>query len=544
MGISKTNLGVSVESILKFITGKIPSSHNVITGRDSNDAHPITAITGLQTEVDKVNSINIAQKTVNQKNAQCLAGVIDGQSFTPVANLALPFIPTINNGIDYDETAKTYKLKANITYNIEALVRLISYQGYMYYCLYDYTNSKVIGKAGVCEANVGINQAIIQSFCVITPKTDINVGVKVTSIGGTQTGAKLQNTSYMNIQEMERTIIDPVEYVNSDKGIEDTPVGHILSFIGTTPPAHYINCNGAIFNIVDYPHLSQHIKDQFGTFNYFGGDGITSFAVPDLRNEFLRGYYSDKTEKLSGEIGKHQDSTTMPYFGTRITTAGAGMIWYAKSRMATNNDTFPKNTDGLNYDTKTPLHEPIFNGSNVNATAGWGMASSVTSFTAKPTNVAVLYCIKYEPTYFMNIQGLIEETVLWQGNIGTDTITPVNNTLDLSYPIIDYDKIVAYYYTFATNRYLQSQEIYSADIKKMIDEPSLKYQISLVWGYGSNADFTSILNTSTYQKLSIIQSFSHITKIVGVKYKTSQSADVSYTNQEITNMVEGVYYGN
>ncbi len=521
MGISKTNLGVSIETIKNFITGKIPSSHNVITGRDSNDAHPISAITGLQTEVDKVNSISIAQKTVNQKNAQCLAGVVDGQAFTPTVNLPIPFTPTVNNGIDYDEITKRYKLKANVTYNIEALVRLISYQGYMYYSLHDYTNSKVIGKAGVCEANVGVNQAIIPSFCVITPTTDIDVGVRVTVVGGTQTGAKLQNTSFLNIQEVERTIIDPVEYVNTDKGIEDTPVGHILSFMGTTPPAHYITCNGAIYNIVDYQYLAQHIKDQFGTFNFFGGDGVSTFAVPDLRNEFLRGYYGDKTEKLSGEIGIHQDSTSMPYFGTRITTAGAGMIWYAKSRLSTNNDTFPKNTETLNYDTKTPLHEPVFNGTNVNATSGWGMTSSVTSFTAKPTNVAVLYCIKYEPTYFMSIQGLIEETVLWEGSVGTSNATQVSRSINLTASVLEYDEIGFYYQASIGSAVRLDYNSFPSDrIKNLIESPLSDTHLSLNWGQSPHISFADIDKTSSYSTLDFLMYQSFVTKVVGIKYKT------------------------
>lgn len=46
MGINKSNLGVSVESILNFIKS-IAGTHNSIPGRDNIDAHPISAITGL-----------------------------------------------------------------------------------------------------------------------------------------------------------------------------------------------------------------------------------------------------------------------------------------------------------------------------------------------------------------------------------------------------------------------------------------------------------------------------------------------------------------
>lgn len=50
MGISKTNLGIAIDSIKNFVLSKIPNSHNVINGREENDAHPISSITGLQTD--------------------------------------------------------------------------------------------------------------------------------------------------------------------------------------------------------------------------------------------------------------------------------------------------------------------------------------------------------------------------------------------------------------------------------------------------------------------------------------------------------------
>ena len=132
---------------------------------------------------------------------------------------------------------------------------------------------------------------------------------------------------------MEKTD-DTLQLLTNNVGIEDTPVGHVMAYMGTRPPKHYLACDGSVYNITDYPALSSHILNGFGAVNYFGGDGETTFAVPDLRNEFLRGYHGEKDEQLSGDIGKHQSA----------------------------NDRF---------------------------------------ITSRPTNVAVLYCIKYEHTYYM-----------------------------------------------------------------------------------------------------------------------------------------------
>lgn len=64
-----------------------------------------------------------------------------------------------------------------------------------------------------------------------------------------------------------------------------TPVGDIMAYMGTTPPENYLTCDGAVYNIADYPYLSQHFADNFASANFFGGDGETTFAVPDLRGE-------------------------------------------------------------------------------------------------------------------------------------------------------------------------------------------------------------------------------------------------------------------
>lgn len=184
------------------------------------------------------------------------------------------------------------------------------------------------------------------------------------------------------VQEINRQItIDPLEHVNESQGVEDTPVGHIISHMGTVAPKHYLICDGSEYNIADYPYLAQHMIDNFGTVNYFGGDGTTTFAVPDLRGEFLRGTGTATRDTGSGgEVGEHQDPTRIPtYEGGTVSGANGGQI-----------------TD---YDKMiTSGHNWFYHNSSTNN--GGGYYSS--HVTLRPTNTSVLYCIKYEPTYFMN----------------------------------------------------------------------------------------------------------------------------------------------
>lgn len=65
-------------------------------------------------------------------------------------------------------------------------------------------------------------------------------------------------------------------------GPDGNPIGSILSFLGLTPPKDYLVCDGSVLNIEDYPDLSTFFETQFGTKNHFGGDGETTFALPDM----------------------------------------------------------------------------------------------------------------------------------------------------------------------------------------------------------------------------------------------------------------------
>ncbi|AMW34885.1 hypothetical protein AY555_06495 [Haematospirillum jordaniae] len=63
------------------------------------------------------------------------------------------------------------------------------------------------------------------------------------------------------------------------------PVGSVIMHAGQEPPPLYLKCNGALLSRAAYPELFTVIGTTFGS-----GDGSTTFAVPDLRGEFLRGW--------------------------------------------------------------------------------------------------------------------------------------------------------------------------------------------------------------------------------------------------------------
>lgn len=166
---------------------------------------------------------------------------------------------------------------------------------------------------------------------------------------------------------------------------ESNPIGTVISFMGTSAPEGYLVCDGAEYSISQYPALASFFQAQFGTKNHFGGDGESTFAVPDMRNLFLRGYHGEAEEQLSGEMGERQNATEIPfmYKGNSATSGN-----YIGSAFA------PKGSSALGdlYDTKTSavsIQAQKLTGDSATATDKYPY-----TFTARPVNMAVLYCIK------------------------------------------------------------------------------------------------------------------------------------------------------
>lgn len=174
---------------------------------------------------------------------------------------------------------------------------------------------------------------------------------------------------------------------SSGGAVSGIPVGMIISHYGTKAPEGYLVCDGKEYNISDYPNLANHFLEDFGSVNFNGGDGSITFAVPDMRNEFLRGYHGDAEIPLSGEIGVHQEAT---WLVKDSITYSSNKPYYATfvNKDNTTDDLSTLNADGM-YTVGSIAKYKTSSMSSVN-TAG------LTNYIAtRPTNMAVLFCIKY-----------------------------------------------------------------------------------------------------------------------------------------------------
>ena len=63
------------------------------------------------------------------------------------------------------------------------------------------------------------------------------------------------------------------------------PAGSVFTFATTTVPSGYLECNGAAVSRSTYASLFSSISTTWGT-----GDGSSTFNLPDLRGQFVRGW--------------------------------------------------------------------------------------------------------------------------------------------------------------------------------------------------------------------------------------------------------------
>ena len=344
-------------------------------------------------------------------------------------------------GLSTIDTLVPFKTKiGNIELNSDGTITLKANKTYKLSCYFRISDTDALKSLSIKQNETFLFNVVAKasettetctSVYIFTPTENCKVGLYTSSFSSqipTLTSSAFYSNTKLIVQEIAQPVVNNINYtlddINNQTNIEDTPIGHIISFMGTKAPDHYLICDGSEYNIADYQKLADFINDQFGSYNYFGGDGTTTFAVPDLRNEFIRGYHGTSSEQLSGEIGKHQDATTIPKFMVNST----GNNFYVQSSPTDRDFLFPTNID------KNIIEENATKLQYIN-TSLTTTDTNNTAYTTRPTNVAVLFCIKYENTYYVNVtnNNTYKETVLYDGFASSGTIPLSDNVKNYDY---------------------------------------------------------------------------------------------------------------
>lgn len=482
--------------------GKILYNGKEIESSISGGSGHISEIDDLSVSTDKTWSssqinkqmgrINIAQKTVNTELEYSTYGL--SENYSPLEGDYVPFvlengnIPQTEPGLVNLKSGHTYQIFITLSYTDVAAAANIQYS------IRNKSTNENIQTFYPFRGNS--NFEFSSSICInYTAINDCQIGLYVTLIN--ENDILRSELSKMTINEVgHNIIIDPLTYINNSQGIEDTPIGHIISHMGTAAPKHYLICDGTEYSISNYPYLAEHIKTDFGSYNYFGGDGIDTFAVPDLRNNFIRGYHGDAAV-ISGDIGKVQNGTYIASTQTNVTTNPNAIIC---------------------------TYGPYSNsGDEILRTGKFGtvqLQSKTTNgdvrgfyYTSRPRNTAVLFCIKYEPTYFMNLTGIRIQETLWEGNVSNASTLVLSDNYD------DYDEIIFVGVVnsgFPTGK--TTRTFYTSDIADVVNDIFITvFDDRYIGGH-----FTPGKNIFTIDSVSG-SALPALTKIYGVKYSTVQN---------------------
>lgn len=112
--------------------------------------------------------------------------------------------------------------------------------------------------------------------------------------------------------------------------VSATSAGIVTAFAGAVAPTGYLLCNGQAVSRTAYSRLFGVIGTSYGA-----GDGSTTFNVPDLRGEFVRGLDAGRGVDAGRTLGGEQLDAMQGHYHNALNSAfvvtGPGQNWVGGS---------------------------------------------------------------------------------------------------------------------------------------------------------------------------------------------------------------------
>jgi len=180
--------------------------------------------------------------------------------------------------------------------------------------------------------------------------------------------------------------------------VAGVPSGAVFCIAVATVPSGYLECNGAAVNRTTYAALFAVIGEQYGA-----GNGSSTFNIPDLRGEFIRGFDNgrgvDNNRNIASSQSDQNDSHTHSFSATTSNKSLTGEV----KKIA---ETFSSSGEATGVFTKTSSIVAGATPSRVDSSPS-GSFSMDASHThtlsgstgsqggeARPRNIAMMYVIK------------------------------------------------------------------------------------------------------------------------------------------------------
>ena len=202
---------------------------------------------------------------------------------------------------------------------------------------------------------------------------------------------------YLSMRNDGELRYDGKRLLNTDDLLGMVPSGTVLYFAGQTAPAGWLKANGAAVSRTAYAALFAAIGTTYGA-----GDGRSTFNLPDLRGEFLRGWDDGRGVDAGRVFGSAQAHALQSHqHGLAVAADAAGDdLWFEQVPKSAFEIPRGKTAVAIRstrnlIDTTTdvPAYSAAYNIPNMATQPNLTQADYVSGET-RPRNVAMLAIIK------------------------------------------------------------------------------------------------------------------------------------------------------
>ena len=259
-------------------------------------------------------------------------------------------------------------------YQITPVTAIASYTSDLLFSLQIHTNSTGAGTLAVADLN---NPGSFLSALNIKKYNGAGgkVNIEVDDLLGNQ-------TYIFRIDSVDAVVLNP-EKANIT-AVVSTPPGTVSSFFFETPPTGWLECDGSAQSRTTFAALFAAVGTVAGI-----GDGSTTFNLPDLRGEFIRGWEHNGVANDPDAAGRTDSGNGTT--GDNVGTKQADALQGHNHNLSTNNSSGSAGS-GAAFTTQAEdavrtdlVKTPVTDGVN---------GTPRTTSETRPTNVYMMYCIK------------------------------------------------------------------------------------------------------------------------------------------------------
>ena len=268
-----------------------------------------------------------------------------GSSFRADLNVCLGDIQSSNSGSSAPTTTVAYKIWADTANNL-LKIRNSANNGWL--TLGDLTDANNLGLA--TKASPTFSGTVTSGGDIVMSGT-----------GSLQlpTGTTAQRPTPATGDIRFNTTLTQFEGYNGSAWGEianGVPAGSVFSFATSTVPSGYLECNGAAVSRSTYASLFSSISTTWGV-----GDGSSTFNLPDLRGQFVRGWdnsagvdsgrsfassQSDQNKAHNHSVNDSGHNHTIGNWGGNF-GGGSGALTFRNDVSGTNGSIIQNSTTGI-----------------------------------------------------------------------------------------------------------------------------------------------------------------------------------------------------